>query len=728
MSQIEKIYQALTPQPPQVATESGDDWLDIQAFYRVIRRRIGMIVTIMGLILLAAVPLILTRERVYSASTRILVQEPLPSTLSASGLAADSKVNPITETERLLSRDIAVRVIGELGIQDLPEFNPELRPVTWLDANIDRLRELLSPPRKQPLSSSDPLRQILPEYLEHLTVWRNPNSDVINVGFTSKDAELAAAVPNTLLRAYLDERTRQAGLRAATAEGWLSSRIAEQEQSLAQAVAAVDAAKREGESQLRNSSGNAEVITTLDTSRIGNARAQADLRARITALREADGPEARADAADTEALSDLRRELDAERLNQARLLGRYGAEVTVVRDRISDLESKLAAEVDREERRMQARLLALQQEDAAFAQSLKSAQAALAEYRSIELQVERLQRVVDKERETLESIKGQLRAVRAETLLPSAAVEVLSPATTPLKADGRGRLHYLAVSLLGAVLIALTAAFLIEMTDRTVRSHDQLNALPSVRATGMVPAMSRRATRQFWRSPSAQNLDPLYGDAIQGILFELELGGSGTLPQNLLVTSALPGEGKTTFAVALATELAASGRQVLLVDADIRHGRLTDRLGKSGNPGFSDYLAGRVDLGALDQDEVADGISLIGRGTRGPARSFDRGLIRTLIRSANASQKVVVIDGTPVLVAHQAMLLAGVAARTILFIRWGQTDRRSVETAVERLSASSDQRIDAVIGRVNPRRQALYGYKDAGILARTARQYRTKPA
>ncbi len=87
-----------------------------------------------------------------------------------------------------------------------------------------------------------------------------------------------------------------------------------------------------------------------------------------------------------------------------------------------------------------------------------------------------------------------------------------------------------------------------------------------------------------------------------------------------------------------------------------------------------------------------------------------------------------IFDGPPALVANRALLLAGVAARTLLVVRWGKTARTSVEAAVERLAPSSDRDIDVVINGVNLRRQALYGYRDGGVLARALRRYHARAA
>lgn len=723
MTQIDKISRVLGQQPAPAPAQAGDDWLDVQALYRIIRRRIGLIAVVAMLVMAVALPLILNMSPVFSASARVLIQEPLPATLSASRLASETDLNLNTESERLLSRDIAVRVIRDLDLEAMAEFNPELRTPSLVTRLKDGLRALFVGKQDRTASTASPIDYVLPEFLSHLRIWRSPGSDVVNIDFTSQDPQLAATVPNTLVRVYLAQRAGQFAARIATAEAWLQGRIEDQKQRLARAVAAADAAKEDTEELLSGAFGTAEVIAKLGDTRTGVVRSKAELTASLSALRNAVGLEAKAEAVDTEVVTGLRRDLETERANLARLLDRYGAaheQVVVSQDQVSDLEDRIAAELAREERRLQSRLTVLDQEEARIGHSLSDAQSSFAELRQAEDRIGRLQRVMDNERAALDGLEKQLRDLKAEARLPATEVEVLSPASVPLAADGRGRVYFLAVALFAAIALALTAAFLVEMLDKTVRSHDQLQDIPGVRWAGLVPELPAGAMARFW-SAFPQDLSRAHHDAIQGILLMLERTGNGTPPQSILITSALPGEGKTTLAAALAAELAASGRPALLVDADLRHGGLSRRFGRQDGPGFSDYLTGDVSLADLARHDLAPDLSLVARGSSVSHRSFNRALVKSLIRLAHSENRTVVFDAAPALVANEALLLAGMVDRTILAIRWGRTDRGAVEAAVDRLSAGND--VDVVMGRVNLRRQALYGYRDAGILAQSLDRY-----
>lgn len=723
MSQVEKISRVFVPQPAPIATDPGNDWLDVEAIFRIVRRRIGLIVAVGLVVLLAAMPIVLNTERSYSASARVLFHEPLPPEMAASGLVSETELNLTTEIERLLSRDVAVRVISHLGLEERPEFNPALRVASGMQQLKAALRAPFVDGAGPPPPATVQIDRIVPEYLSHLSVFRAAGSDVVNIGFTSRDADLVATVPNTLIRVYLEQRASQFAARIATAEGWLDGRIVEQDRRLARATAAADALREDPRLAFSDPLRAAQAVARQEELRSDVRRTRAELALKVSALRNASSPEA--EAADTQILVGLRRDLDTRQGDLARLLERYGpahGEVIGTRQAIAELQGTIAAEVARERQRLGVRIEALRQEEARIAGTLSAAQATLAEIREKETRLGQLQRVVDREQTALDALKAQRRAVSAEAKLPATEVEILTPASVPVAADGKGRAYHVAIALLAAGAIALTAALFVEMLDKSVRSHEQLRAIPRIRSAGMVPSLPRGLVHRR-RDPNPRGLDRMYRDAVQGVILSLERAGNGKLPQSILMSSAIPSEGKTTMAIALATELRASGVQVLLVDADLRQGRIGERFGVPDTAGFGDYVSGGASLGDVTHTDAESGLSVVPRGNRASGQGVDRTAVEELIRTANRNGQVVIFDGTPALVTTEAMLLAGSVACTLLVVRWGQTSCGLVDAAVARLSQFSGSRIDVVIGRVNLRRQALYGYQDAGSLANAFRLY-----
>jgi receptor protein-tyrosine kinase len=126
--------------------------------------------------------------------------------------------------------------------------------------------------------------------------------------------------------------------------------------------------------------------------------------------------------------------------------------------------------------------------------------------------------------------------------------------------------------------------------------------------------------------------------------------------------------------------------------------------------------------------DVATGIDFIGRGVTDSIPQLDRRKIGALIQSANSAGQTVLLDSPPALATIDTPILAGLVESTLLVAKWGRTGRDAVEAAVQRLAPSSQSEILAVINRVNLRRQALYGFRDAGPFASTFRSFHRKRA
>lgn len=706
--------------PPPV--EAAPEELDMLFVVRLFRRRIWLIAAVTLAVTFLALPTILGLQPVFYSASRLLIQSPLATTLTSSAEDRLVELNLTTEVERLMSRATAIRVIETLDLAALPEFNPALRP----EATVARLkgmvrRTLLGEP-DLPAAPADSLDAVIPEFFAGLDVAREPSSEVVRIGFRSLDPDLAAEVPNTLLHVYLDERRAHLAEEVSQAHAWIDERIAEQRGRIAAATGAVESYSRDaGLNGKDPSDGLGERLRTLATERTGIARTRASLAATAASIEAAATVDDKIMLADSPSLAALGRDLQNQEYELERLLRTYGnahQEVIAARSRIADTAARLSGEVERYLQSLRSRIAELDREDANLAADAADVRATLARRQEAEAEREDLQRQVDAEQEALELLEAQRRTLTAEGKLPVADVEMLSPATVPLYSVGRGKAFYLAATLVLAGMLGVTAACLVEMLDRSVRSHEQLRGIDGIVAAGMVPRLPRRVARL---AALAGRPDGMFARAVREVALSLE-HGDGRPPASLLVTSPLPAEGKTTVAAALALEIAASGHPVLLVDGDLHHGRLHDLVGCDDRPGLSDLVAGRHTLAEIVRTDEATGLAFIPRGEADGA-PIDRETLAKVLALGKETGRTVVLDSAPVLGSPDAQAIAGLVERTLVVARWGRTSRNALEAAIERLRSPRKERLAVAINMVEPRRHALYGFKDAALFSRSLRRY-----
>ncbi|MBY5336744.1 exopolysaccharide biosynthesis protein [Rhizobium leguminosarum] len=708
---------------PRFQVETKADNFDLGSVFRLVRRRMIMIIAITALLMAPTVIIISGLKPAYQAWARLIIHQPLATSLGADDSHSDL-LDAKSETERLLSRSIAERVVHELRFNVRPEFNPALREISSIDRIRAMLRGLFD--TEKPTSPvRDNIDAIIPEYFRALGVWHEDKSDVIQISFTSNDPELAAAVPNRIISIYLDERKDSLGSRLNSAQKWIRQRITEQQ---ARADIARDAARNYQESMDVVSKEDAQderIKSIIEvTGREGKIEeSRLEVKATISTLEATDNASVAAEnIAVPDNISTKQRDLRAQEQDLARLLQTYdGNAETVVdlRGKIQESRADLNLATKQYLQTMRTKLAALDHE----AKSIQSILAEAHEKRTREALVQseltRLQHIADLEQTSLDKLEDQRRDLAAKAMLPGAELEVLSPASVPIAAQGRGRLFYLVGALLAAISGAVTAAFVIEMSDRTVRSFDQITAMGRTIPAGLIPHLARweNSKTMFEHMPV-----PMFDEAIRTVVLSLKQSNGGKSPSSIVVTSAHSGEGKSLVARSLAIELAAAAIPVLLVDGDLRRGKL-DSFFRSGLMyGLNEFLNGQADLRDIVYRHPS-GIDFIPSGRFSLQRRTRSNGLAEIIEMAGAAGQIVIFDSAPVLASTDTVHLTALVERTLAVVRWGKTSRRAVEFSLQQMKSSRNSEIVVAINNVNPKSHALYNFSDSELFSKSLMKY-----
>nr|WP_246748771.1 polysaccharide biosynthesis tyrosine autokinase [Rhizobium setariae] len=699
---------------------------DLSSGLRLIWRRIGMIVVLTMLLMAPAIAVISGFKPTYHAASRLMIHRPLATTLSAEDPGGNGSLDIGSEIERLRSRSVAERVIRDLRFDERPEFNPALRKASLVDKARDMLRGLISGQKpSSPIRSS--VEPIFPEYYKALSVWRDGQGGVIQIGFDASDPELAAAVPNRLLDIYLEERKDSIRGSVDAAEAWIRQRIAEQQD---RTNAARDAADTYQETMRVVPDDDAQgkqikSITELNDRQTKIEQSRADVKETISALEAADDASLAAQSKFIpDSIGAMERDLRVQQQDLDRLLEIYGNDAEAVVDlraKIDKSRTDLGLAVDRYLQSMRARFAALDREDGTVRSALSAAYEQRSRSALAKIELARLQRIVDKEQTALDKLEAQRRTLAGQALLPGAEVEVLSPAAVPLGPQGRGRLFYLIGALVGSIAIAVTAAFVVEMFDKTIRSFDQMAGIARIVPAGFIPRLRRKDRRNpsllFGRSQGG-----MFEEAIRTVMISLKQSNGGKLPTSIVVTSAHCGEGKSLVAGSLAIELAANGSPVLLVDGDLRRGHL-DLLFKSGlKHGLNEVLGGQVGIEDVIHHHPS-GIDFIPAGNPSLHRRARLTDVADIIEMARARGQIVIFDSAPVLASADTMHLTALAERTLMVVQWAKTSRRAVELSLQHLKSARSAEIPIAINNVKPKRHAKYSFSDSELFSRSMMKY-----
>lgn len=267
----------------------------------------------------------------------------------------------------------------------------------------------------------------------------------------------------------------------------------------------------------------------------------------------------------------------------------------------------------------------------------------------------------------------------------------------------------LAVGGLLGLIVGLLLARWRQLSDKGVTSADDLTETAGVSVLGSV-AHDRDAPDH----PLLTDIAPGHprAESTRILRTNLQYVDLDQSRKVITVTSCLEDEGKTTTAANLAISLAQSGREVALVDGDLRRPRLAGLFALEGGVGLTTVLVGRVALDEALQPTPVPGLDVLAGGARppNPAEIVQTEAMANLLDDLRERYDVVIVDSPPLLPVADAALLAAISDGALLVVRHARTGHDQVRAATERLDNVGARLLGAVISMAPRRAAARYGY------------------
>jgi receptor protein-tyrosine kinase len=295
---------------------------------------------------------------------------------------------------------------------------------------------------------------------------------------------------------------------------------------------------------------------------------------------------------------------------------------------------------------------------------------------------------------------------------PPIKASIVDPASYNAQAvSPKVALNLVTAALIG-LLIGFGTAVVRDLLDNTVSSTNDIErtidtpVLASIAYDGDVPKHPL-LTEAASHAPRVE--------AFRLLRTNLQFLNLDTRPKSLVITSAVPGEGKTSTAINLAIALAQTGQRVLLIDGDLRRPRAASVLGLERSVGLTTVLVGRSDLQESIQKHGASGVYFLASGPipPNPTEVLQSKAAQGLFDQLNQMFDMVIIDAPPLLPVSDAAIIARDVDGAILVVRHGKTTKDQLEQARLRLT-QVDANLFGVAVNMTPKRNAGgYGYQYA---------------
>jgi capsular exopolysaccharide synthesis family protein len=285
-------------------------------------------------------------------------------------------------------------------------------------------------------------------------------------------------------------------------------------------------------------------------------------------------------------------------------------------------------------------------------------------------------------------------------------VEIVDLAALPSVAVGMSRYLQVALGLLLGLVLSGTAVLLREALNTSIRRRRDLENVLRIPSLALIPRIvplhsvrTKNGRGSLDPLPTARDAPSRISEAYRTLRTNLLFAPGGRAIRTLVVTSAVPGEGKSITAANLAITLAREGKRVLIVDGDLRRSRIHRLFGVPMSPGLTDYLTEEKASQVLVTSTAIHGLSVLPTGQHhaNPAELLQGDKLRVLLESMVAHFDVVVVDTPPVLAAADALIVAAMADGVVFVVRAGRTDRSMAVDALAQLSAVDAQVVGAVL-------------------------------
>lgn len=736
--------------------EDDESALNLKALFEVLLRRKVLIAAVVVFITAVAAVYVNQLTPLYSADADIIVESGKQNVVDidsvAQGLSNDYYTQE-TQAAVLSSRELAAQIVDRLNLTEHPLFTGEDEPEsafravigtvkTWLKGVSDAVVDAILPapdvlngdrldiddePSEAEVAAEEAewREDVIDYFLSGLEITPSERSRVITIEYISTDPEFAALAANTLAEVYiLDQLNRKTDVtRQATA--WLDTRVEDLRQRLVET-------KRRLE-EFRRDSGYVEVAGTsvlqtqlaelsADLSKARTARAEAEARAsQVGELMESEGGLETAAAVLDSTLIQRLREQEAQvarKIAELRTQLRDGhPKLDLATNELKELRDSIQTEVVKIARNLENEAELARVREANIENELERLRVRIDQQSEAEVTIRALETEVEANERLYETMLTRLKETRIQDeSLQQADARIISRAVVPGRPYFPNKRGLVLLAFIVSLGVGVFGAFVVEYLDAGFRSVSQVETVLGLPVIGVLPAVGtssrRRGTAKMPHEIAVERPNSVFGEAVRSLRTGLMLSNVDKAPKSVVVSSAVPREGKSSVSLSLACSAAKAGQRAIIVDCDLRSPSVHEYLGLPNERGLTDYLLGEVTLDDVLEFDTKSGVHILTAGAHAPNPADMLGSMHmtSLIHQFTRNYDLVVLDSPPLLAVSDTLILARLADKVVFCVRWAKTRRDSSVVAARQLIEAGADMAGVVLTQVDAHQHASYDH------------------
>lgn len=722
------------PAGPQIYPQLAPHESAIGEYFRVLIKRkwlvVGCLATIFSVVAIAS----LKMTPVYEAGGTIAVNKP-DNSLNFQNSASFSLdyFDPTeleTEVKILQSDLLALQVIRELNLDRRPEFGGKSLAATSLDLAPDPLQ--VDPG----LASA-----AIGSFKGNLRVALSPNSRIIEVHYRSGDREMAAQVVNTLMQTYVENNFKARFESTMQASDWLQKQLVDMQMKVETSQEKL--VKYQKEHEILGIDDKSNIITAkldeLNKALTDAESIRMDKEAFYNLVKSGDPDAVAASAGDFEApgsgpsasglLENLRaRQVDLN-IQAADLNTQFGPsypKLAQINNQLKEIDAQIQREMKKIASKVHGQYITALQHESMLREALEKQKQEENKLNESAIEYNLLKRDSETYRLLYEGLLQKLKEAGISAGLKSNNFRIVDAARAPMGPIEPNIPRNLLFAFVLGSATGVGLAFLLEGLDNTIRTTDQAAMISGLSPLGMIPLGSKSARegpnpKRLVIASSKEAVELVtqvrpqsqMAESYRALRTSLLLSNLGAPPKVIMVTSALPQEGKTTTSINCAVVLAQKGVRVLLIDADLRRPSIHKTLGLGPRTGLSNVLTGSTTLEqAITRTTILPNLFVLPAGTPppNPAELLASSNMRDVLAQLREQYDHIVVDTPPSLSVTDAVVLSPRADAVVLVIRSGQTTKQALRRARDILAQVNAKVVGVLLNAVDLSSPDYYYY------------------
>jgi succinoglycan biosynthesis transport protein ExoP len=715
------------PQTPNHESAIGEYWHVLRKHWWIIA---ACVATIFSVVAIAS----LRMPKIYEAGGTIAINKP-DNSLNFQNTATFSLdyYDPSeleTEVKILQSDVLALEVIRSLNLDQRPEYGGQNSNSPSADLAPDPLQ-------------SDPGKaaSLLGGFKGSLRVSLSQNSRIIEVHYRSTEPDTAANVVNALMQTYIQDNRRTRFESTMAASDWLQKQLVDLQMKVETSQEKLVRYQKEHEILGMDEKQN---ITTQKLDELNKSLTAAESermdKESFYHLVESGDPDAIASSAgslDTgngvqaaSALLDSLRGKQADlKIQVADLNTQFGPsypKLAQLNNQLKEIDSQIEAEMRKIASKVRGQYVTALGRENMLHDALEKQKQEANKLNESAIEYNMLKRDADTNRALYEGILEKLKEASVSAGLKSNNFRIVDSARPPSYPIEPNIPRNLGFALMLGLTTGVGLAFLKEGLDNTIRTTEQAHVISGLPSLGMIPLGSKSARE----GPNAKRLviasskeavelvtqvrpQSQMAESYRALRTSLLLSNLGAPPKVIMVTSALPQEGKTTTSINTAVVLAQKGVRVLLIDADLRRPSIHKTLGMGPRSGLSNVLTGSTTIDqAITRTSILPNLFILPAGTPppNPAELLASSNMRDILEQVRKDYDHIVVDTPPSLSVTDAVVLSQRADAVVLVIRSGQTTKQSLRRARDLLAQVNAKVVGVLLNAVDLSSPDYYYY------------------